>query len=67
MTGRCGDAWRGKSSVEVRGEVLMLVQHSSVPPAHTGIGIMSQIIQSIEEHPFEPTVSPSLTQPNGAN
>ncbi|KAI5452936.1 hypothetical protein NCC49_006472 [Naganishia albida] len=31
--------------------------HSSVPPGHTGIGIMSQIIQSIEEHPFKPTLS----------
>ncbi|GHJ89035.1 hypothetical protein NliqN6_5437 [Naganishia liquefaciens] len=31
--------------------------HSSVPPAHTGIGIMSQIVKSIEDHPFEPTLS----------
>ncbi|KAJ9093068.1 hypothetical protein QFC21_006561 [Naganishia friedmannii] len=33
--------------------------HSSVPPDHTGIGIMSQIIRSIEDHPFEPTLSAS--------
>ncbi|KAJ9112073.1 hypothetical protein QFC22_006372 [Naganishia vaughanmartiniae] len=33
--------------------------HSSVPPDHTSIGIMSQIIRSIEDHPFAPTLSAS--------
>ena len=31
--------------------------HSSVPPLHTGIGIMSSIIAELESHPFEQKVS----------
>lgn len=27
--------------------------HSSVPPMHTGIGIMSRIVTELEDHPFE--------------
>ena len=26
--------------------------HASIPPAHTGIGILSSIIQDLEAHPF---------------
>ncbi|KAL1411027.1 hypothetical protein Q8F55_001974 [Vanrija albida] len=38
--------------------------HSSVPPRHTGIGIISQIVNTLEDHPFQPkltTKSPILT------
>jgi Gly-Xaa carboxypeptidase len=32
--------------------------HSSMPPKHTGIGIMSQIINALEENPFETKLTP---------
>ncbi|SPO05258.1 related to CPS1 - gly-X carboxypeptidase YSCS precursor [Cephalotrichum gorgonifer] len=32
--------------------------HSSVPPAHTGIGILAQLISEIEAHPYEPRLAP---------
>lgn len=32
--------------------------HSSVPPDHTGIGILSQIVSAIEANPYEPDLSP---------
>ena len=32
--------------------------HSSVPPDHTGIGILSKIISAIEGHPYEPELTP---------
>ncbi|CZR67796.1 related to CPS1-Gly-X carboxypeptidase YSCS precursor [Phialocephala subalpina] len=32
--------------------------HSSVPPDHTGIGILSQIISAIEANPYEPDLTP---------
>jgi len=31
--------------------------HSSVPPDHTGIGILSQIISAIEANPYEPELT----------
>lgn len=31
--------------------------HSSMPPRHTGIGIMSQLVTALEEHPFESRLS----------
>ncbi|KAJ7753335.1 hypothetical protein DFH07DRAFT_824116 [Mycena maculata] len=31
--------------------------HSSVPPAHTGIGILSELVTTIENHPFYPQLS----------
>lgn len=31
----------------------MTDQHSSVPPEHTGIGVMSQIVSGLEDNPFE--------------
>ncbi|KAJ3141963.1 hypothetical protein HK100_004751 [Physocladia obscura] len=33
--------------------------HSSVPPPHSGIGIMSQLISSLESHPYQPRLSRS--------
>ncbi|KAI9102550.1 hypothetical protein DFS34DRAFT_609620 [Phlyctochytrium arcticum] len=30
--------------------------HSSIPPTHTGIGIMSRIIANLEDHPYEPVL-----------
>ena len=32
--------------------------HSSIPPDHTGIGILSQIITAMEAAPYEPELSP---------
>ncbi|KAF8850186.1 carboxypeptidase S [Acephala macrosclerotiorum] len=32
--------------------------HSSVPPDHTGIGILSQIVSAIEANPYEPDLTP---------
>jgi len=32
--------------------------HSSVPPDHTGIGILSRIITAIEDRPFTPQLTP---------
>ena len=36
--------------------------HSSVPPDHTGIGVLSQIISAIEAEPYEPELTPSNRQ-----
>lgn len=33
--------------------------HSSVPPAHTGIGILSKVISVVEDHPHEPDLTPA--------
>jgi hypothetical protein len=54
-----GDCWYAGRSEFIHAWVcssLTFAQHSSVPPTHTGIGIMSQIVKSIEDHPFQPTV-----------
>jgi hypothetical protein len=32
--------------------------HSSVPPDHSGIGILSQIVSAIEAAPYEPDLTP---------
>lgn len=32
--------------------------HSSVPPKHTGIGIMAEVIHALEAHPHAPGLSP---------
>lgn len=32
--------------------------HSSVPPRHTGIGVMSQIVSALEDHPFDKKLTP---------
>lgn len=31
----------------------LTTQHSSVPPVHTGIGIMADVVSALEDHPFE--------------
>jgi Gly-Xaa carboxypeptidase len=36
--------------------------HSSVPPDHTGIGILSQVISAIEAAPYEPELTPANRQ-----
>ncbi len=33
--------------------------HLSVPPDHTGIGILSTIIDAIEANPYEPELTPA--------
>ncbi|CAK9784507.1 carboxypeptidase S [Cutaneotrichosporon oleaginosum] len=33
--------------------------HSSMPPRHTGIGIMAQLVNALEENPFESTLTPA--------
>ncbi len=46
-----------KGYLDLQISVLTPGGHSSVPPEHTGIGIMSDVVAAIEAHPFEPTVS----------
>ncbi|WVO16200.1 hypothetical protein L204_103871 [Cryptococcus depauperatus] len=48
-----------KGSVNVRIKVETLGGHSSVPPKHTGIGIMSLILSELERNPFEPALNPA--------
>jgi Gly-Xaa carboxypeptidase len=36
--------------------------HSSVPPDHTGIGILSQVISAVEAEPYEPELTPANRQ-----
>jgi Gly-Xaa carboxypeptidase len=50
-----GVAEKGYIDVEI--VVRMPGGHSSIPPAHNGIGVMSQLITSIEAHPYEPTLA----------
>ncbi|KAK8864420.1 hypothetical protein IAR55_001668 [Kwoniella newhampshirensis] len=52
-----GMAEKGSTNVIIKVETLG--GHSSVPPPHTGIGIMSLILAELEKNPFEPTLSPS--------
>ncbi len=33
--------------------------HSSMPPAHTGIGLMSRVLAAVEDHPHAPSLSPA--------
>ncbi|KAG4431029.1 hypothetical protein IFR05_013487 [Cadophora sp. M221] len=47
-----------KGYFDVRISVETAGGHSSVPPDHTGIGILSQIISTIEATPYEPELSP---------
>ena len=32
--------------------------HSSVPPDHTGIGILSQVLNALETNPYQPELTP---------
>ncbi|KAJ7512719.1 putative Gly-X carboxypeptidase [Mycena galericulata] len=46
-----------KGSINVEVTVAVPGGHSSVPPAHTGIGILSELVTAIEKHPFTPELS----------
>lgn len=46
-----------KGYIDVDIVVRMPGGHSSVPPAHNGIGVMSELITLIEAHPYESTLS----------
>ncbi|ODN82117.1 hypothetical protein L202_02424 [Cryptococcus amylolentus CBS 6039] len=48
-----------KGSVNVNIKVETLGGHSSVPPPHTGIGIMALILAELERNPFEPSLDPA--------
>lgn len=65
-TGVVDDVWgagfavpasREKGYLDVKISVGTRGGHSSVPPEHTGIGIMSQVIKEIEENPHTPTLT----------
>ena len=43
-----------KGYVDVDIVVRMPGGHSSIPPQHNGIGVMSELITMIEDHPYEP-------------
>ncbi|KAH8808695.1 hypothetical protein F5884DRAFT_858217 [Xylogone sp. PMI_703] len=47
-----------KGYFDVRIEVETNGGHSSVPPDHTGIGILSRIISTLEDNPYEPNLTP---------
>jgi Gly-Xaa carboxypeptidase len=47
-----GTAEKGYVDVDII--VRMPGGHSSIPPAHSGIGVISQLIALIEDHPYEP-------------
>lgn len=44
--------------MDVQVEVETAGGHSSVPPDHTGVGILSRIISAAEDNPFEPNLTP---------
>ncbi|KAI8811909.1 hypothetical protein BJ742DRAFT_796017 [Cladochytrium replicatum] len=46
-----------KGYVDIRVKVDVPGGHSSVPPDHTGIGIISRIVTAFEDHPFPITVT----------
>jgi len=43
-----------KGYMDIRMDVLTPGGHSSVPPKHTGIGILANLITELEAHPHEP-------------
>lgn len=43
-----------KGYIDVQIVVRMPGGHSSIPPAHNGIGVMSELITLIESHPYDP-------------
>lgn len=47
-----------KGYLDIRIEINMDGGHSSIPPDHTAIGILSQVIQRIERTKYEPILSP---------
>ncbi|RXK38293.1 hypothetical protein M231_04466 [Tremella mesenterica] len=52
-----GMAEKGASTFHIKVETLG--GHSSVPPPHTGIGVMAQLLIALESHPFEPSLVPA--------
>ncbi|KAJ6595817.1 hypothetical protein DFH09DRAFT_1305595 [Mycena vulgaris] len=46
-----------KGSTNVELTVAVPGGHSSIPPAHTGIGILSELVTTLENHPFYPKLS----------
>ncbi|WVR07064.1 hypothetical protein IAU60_004103 [Kwoniella sp. DSM 27419] len=48
-----------KGAVNVKIKVETLGGHSSVPPAHTGIGIMALLLSELEANPFKPSLDPA--------
>ncbi|EIM86566.1 carboxypeptidase S [Stereum hirsutum FP-91666 SS1] len=50
-----------KGKLNVRIEVNTPGGHSSVPPAHTGIGLLSTLITSLESHPLPVALHPGST------
>ncbi|KAL7625247.1 hypothetical protein AAE478_004462 [Parahypoxylon ruwenzoriense] len=51
-----GVAEKGYIDVEII--IRMPGGHSSIPPAHNGIGVMSELITAIEANPYEPRLHP---------
>lgn len=47
-----------KGAIDVEIIVRMPGGHSSIPPAHSGIGVASELISLIEAHPYEPRFHP---------
>lgn len=47
-----------KGYLDVRIEINMAGGHSSVPPDHTAIGILSQVVSSIEDTKYSPLLTP---------
>jgi len=45
-----------KGNMNIRMDVLTPGGHSSVPPKHTGIGILANLVTELEAHPHEPEV-----------
>ncbi|KAF2402107.1 carboxypeptidase S [Trichodelitschia bisporula] len=46
-----------KGYLDVQIVVRTLGGHSSIPPAHTGIGVMSKLIVALENEPYHPEIS----------
>ncbi|KAJ7485309.1 hypothetical protein FB451DRAFT_52759 [Mycena latifolia] len=46
-----------KGSTNIELTVAVPGGHSSIPPAHTGIGILSELVTTLENHPFYPKLS----------
>ncbi|KAI2780236.1 carboxypeptidase s [Daldinia loculata] len=47
-----------KGAIDVEIIIRMPGGHSSVPPAHNGIGVMAELITTIEANPYEPHLHP---------
>ncbi|RFU26966.1 hypothetical protein B7463_g9366, partial [Scytalidium lignicola] len=48
-----------KGYLDVKIEVETAGGHSSIPPDHTAIGILSRIISTVEDNPYEPGLTPA--------